>query len=199
MAPKKIAQTVLTEGKFYTISAANGKVVEVADYNIDNGAKIQLMDNANFEWQQWNFVAAGDGVYRIQNRFTGKMMDLALGGVVEGTWLHQWGRTSGLSQCWALEPTRSGRTRIRNVLADKYIDLVGMNTSNGAQAQIWNYVSGGNQEWNLVRVDPDTAQTNARAEEKRDPEPTPSQRKHQNGLVRKLNNAGKGRASRKGQ
>ena len=51
MAPrKKIAQTVLTEGKFYTISAANGKVVEVADYNIDNGAKIQLMDNANFEW-----------------------------------------------------------------------------------------------------------------------------------------------------
>ena len=53
MAPKKIAQTVLTEGKFYTISAANGKVVEVADYNIDNGAKIQLMDNANFEWQQW--------------------------------------------------------------------------------------------------------------------------------------------------
>ena len=76
MAPKKIAQTVLTEGKFYTISAANGKVVEVADYNIDNGAKIQLMDNANFEWQQWNFVAAGDGVYRIQNRYTGKRMDL---------------------------------------------------------------------------------------------------------------------------
>ena len=76
MAPKKIAQTVLTEGKFYTISAANGKVIEVADYNIDNGAKIQLMDNANFEWQQWNFVAAGDGVYRIQNRFTGKK-DLA--------------------------------------------------------------------------------------------------------------------------
>ena len=56
MAPKKIAQTVLTEGKFYTISAANGKVVEVADYNIDNGAKIQLMDNANFEWQQWNLI-----------------------------------------------------------------------------------------------------------------------------------------------
>ena len=75
MAPKKIAQTVLTEGKFYTISAANGKVIEVADYNIDNGAKIQLMDNANFEWQQWNFVAAGDGVYRIQNRFTGKMRE----------------------------------------------------------------------------------------------------------------------------
>ena len=86
MTPKKkVSQTVLTDGKFYTISAANGKVVEVADYNIDNGAKIQLWDNVNAEWQQWNFVAAGDGVYRIQNRFTGKMLDLDCGGVSDGT------------------------------------------------------------------------------------------------------------------
>ena len=35
-----------------------------------------------------------------------------------------------------------------------------------------------------------------RAGEAKDPQPTPSQRKHQNDLVRKLNNAGQGRASR---
>ena len=46
-AKKKIAQTVITEGKYYTINAANGKVVEVADYNIENGAKIQLWDDAS--------------------------------------------------------------------------------------------------------------------------------------------------------
>ena len=172
--------------------------MEVKNFNTENGATIRLWDYAGHPWQQWKFVDAGDGRWRIENRFTGKMIDLALGGVVEGTWLHQWSRTSGLSQCWALEPTRGGRTRIRNVLADKYIDLVGMNTANGAQAQIWNYVSGGNQEWNLVRVDADAKQTFARPEEARDPEPTPSQRKHQNDLVRKLNNAGKGRAARKG-
>ena len=44
MAPKKIAQTVLTEGKFYTISAANGKVIEVADYNIDNLSLIHISE-----------------------------------------------------------------------------------------------------------------------------------------------------------
>ena len=99
MAPrKKVAQTVLTDGKFYTISAANGKVVEVADYNIDNGAKIQLWDNVNAEWQQWNFVAAGDGVYRIQNRFTGKMLDLDCGGVSDGTRVHQWEGAPASSQ-----------------------------------------------------------------------------------------------------
>ena len=48
-----------------------------------------------------------------------------------------------------------------------------------------------------MRIDPDVAQTSARAEEKPDAQTTPSQRKHQNDLVRKLNNAGKGRAARK--
>ena len=170
----KASQAVILENEFYIIKAPNGKVLEVKNFNTENGAAIQLWSYAGHPWQQWQFVDAGEGRWRICNRFTGKMMDLALGGVVEGTWLHQWSRTSGLSQCWALEPTRSGRTRIRNVLADKYIDLVGMNTANGAQAQIWR-----------------------RAEEAKDPQPTPSQRKHQNDLVRKLNNAGKGRASRK--
>ena len=47
-------------------------------------------------------------------------------------------------------------------------------------------------------MDAGAKQTIARPEEARDPEPTPSQRKHQNDLVRKLNNAGKGRAARKG-
>ena len=183
----KASQVVIMEGEYYVIKSPNGKVLEVKDFNTENGAGIQLWSYAGHPWQQWQFVDAGEGRWRIQNRFTGKMIDLALGGVVEGTWLHQWSRTSGLSQCWALEPTRSGRTRIRNVLADKYIDLVGMNTANGAQAQIWNYVAGGNQEWTLERIDPDVAQTGKRAGEA----------KHQNDLVRKLNNAGKGRAGRK--
>ena len=78
MATKKIAQTVITEDKFYTIAAANGKVVEVKDYNTGNGAQIQLWDNANAEWQQWSFVRAGDGVYRIKNRFTGKMLQIPM-------------------------------------------------------------------------------------------------------------------------
>ena len=97
-AKKKIAQTVITEGKYYTINAANGKVVEVADYNIENGAKIQLWDDANAEWQQWGFVAAGDGVYRVQNRFPGKMMDR--GGSSLPTMAALRSRATWQASCW---------------------------------------------------------------------------------------------------
>ena len=100
----KASQVVIMEGEYYIIKSPNGKVLEVKDFNTENGAGIQLWSYAGHPWQQWQFVDAGEGRWRIQNRFTGKMIDLALGGVVEGTWLHQWSRTSGLSQCWALTP-----------------------------------------------------------------------------------------------
>ena len=35
---KKSAQTVIREGACYTIAAANGRVLEVADFNTENGA-----------------------------------------------------------------------------------------------------------------------------------------------------------------
>ena len=96
----KASQVVLLENEFYLIKAPNGKVLEIKNFNTENGAAIRLWDYAGHPWQQWQFVDAGEGRWRIRNRFTGKFIDLALGGVVEGTWLHQWGRTSGLSQCW---------------------------------------------------------------------------------------------------
>ena len=85
----KAAQVVLLENEYYLIKAPNGKVLEVKNFNTENGAAIRLWDYAGHPWQQWKFVDAGDGRWRIENRFTGKMIDLALGGVVEGTWLHQ--------------------------------------------------------------------------------------------------------------
>ena len=109
----KASQVVILENEFYIIKAPNGKVLEVKDFNTENGAAIQLWSYAGHPWQQWQFVDAGGGRWRIQNRFTGKVIDLALGGVVEGTWLHQWSRTNGWSQCWTLEPTRSGQTVLR--------------------------------------------------------------------------------------
>lgn len=153
MATKKIAQTVITEDKFYTIAAANGKVVEVKDYNTENGAQIQLWDNANAEWQQWSFVRAGEGVYRIKNRFTGKMMDLDCSGVTDGTHVHQWEGANASSQLWIVEPANDGRVKIKSNLAGKCLDLVNMNTENGAVLQIWADVNGDNQYW-TQRSDP---------------------------------------------
>ena len=149
---KKSAQTVIREGACYTIAAANGRVLEVADFNTENGASIRLWSYEGQPWQQWIFEEAAEGQYRIKNRFTGKVMDLAMSGVVNGTWVHQWEKTTGKSQRWEIVPADGGKAKIRNVLADKVIDLVGMRVDNGTQAQIWQDVFGENQLWSIQPV-----------------------------------------------
>ena len=149
---KRCAQTVIREGAYYTIAAANGRVLEVADFNTENGACVRLWSYEGQPWQQWSFDVAADGQYRIRNRFTGKVMDLAMSGVANGTWVHQWSQTSGAGQRWELVDAGGGKVKIRNVLADKVIDLVGMRVDNGTQAQIWQDVFGENQLWRLEPV-----------------------------------------------
>jgi hypothetical protein len=149
---KKSAQTVIRENTYYTIAAGNARVLEVADFNTENGASVQLWNYEGQPWQQWSFEVAADGEYRIRNRFTKKVMDLALSGVTNGTWIHQWTPTSGAGQRWEIVPQEGGRVKLRNVLADKVIDLVGMRAENGTQAQVWQDVFGENQLWQIAPV-----------------------------------------------
>ena len=131
---KKTSETVIVEGRFYTIASPNGRVLEVANYNPESGAAIQLWDYAGAQWQQWTFVPVGADTYRICNRFTGKAIDLCLGGTADGTWLHQWDCNTGRGQQWKLEPTEDGYVRFRSVLAGKYLDLYQAFSGNGGRA-----------------------------------------------------------------
>ena len=50
----KASQVVLSENEFYLIKAPNGKVLEVKNFNTENGAAIRLWDYAGHPWQQGN-------------------------------------------------------------------------------------------------------------------------------------------------
>ena len=101
---KKSAQTILRPDAFYTIAAANGRVLEVADFNTENGASVRLWSYEGQPWQQWQFVEAGEDEYRIKNRFTGKVMDLVDMRVENGAQAQIWQDVSGENQLWKLDP-----------------------------------------------------------------------------------------------
>ncbi len=134
----------------------------MANYNPESGAAIQLWDYAGAQWQQWTFVPVGADTYRICNRFTGKAIDLCLGGTADGTWLHQWDCNTGRGQQWKLEPTEDGYVRFRSVLAGKYLDLYQAFSGNGGRAQIWSDNEGTNQRWILKDVTDKTPSAPAR-------------------------------------
>ncbi|MCI2047147.1 MAG: RICIN domain-containing protein [Faecalibacterium sp.] len=146
---KKVAQTLIVADSYYTIANASGKVMEGMDSK-ENGAAVKLGNDAHKPTQEWSFLRVGEGVYRIRNRGTGKMLDLMMGGTADGTWLHQWEDANCSSQMWIVEPTNDGRVKLRAQMASgKCIDVVGMSSEAGARLQIWQDVNGENQLWKI--------------------------------------------------
>ena len=107
----------------------------------------------------------GDGVYRIRNRASGKLLDLTMTGTANGTWLHLWEDVGGTSQMWELCPTPEGTVRLRSSWAGgKCVDTVGMGAEAGAVLQIWQEVPGADQLWTIAEVK-DRAKRAAKTEE----------------------------------
>ena len=149
---KTVAQTVIESDHFYTIAAKTGSVIQAVE-GAANGGDIRLGKYEHKPEQEWAFVREGDGVYRIRNRASGKLIDLMMTGTANGTWLHLWEDVGGTSQMWAVEPTPAGTVRLRSSwAAGKCIDTVGLGAADGAILQIWQETPGDDQLWTIAEV-----------------------------------------------
>ena len=151
----------IDESKVYTIGTDDGKVIEIKDTNLANGAVIQLWDEWDKpkKWQLWKFEKVGKyDDYRLINQLSGKMLDLIAEGTTNGSWAHQWERTDAQSQIWFLQPTPDGKFKIMSKPCGRVLDIVGLNAEDGARLQIWDDVEGDNQHWILTEVDPESGE-----------------------------------------
>ena len=150
---KTVAQTVIEADHFYTIAAHTGNVIQAVEGTKEAGT-VRLGKYEHKPEQEWSFIRVGDGVYRIRNRASGKLLDLTMTGTANGTWLHLWEDVGGTSQMWELCPTPEGTVRLRSSWAGgKCVDTVGMGAAVGTVLQIWQEVSGaGDQLWTIAEV-----------------------------------------------
>lgn len=150
---KSVAQTVIEADRFYTIAAHTGNVIQAVEGSKDGGT-VRLGKYDHKPEQEWSFVREGDGVYRIRNRASGKLLDLTMTGTANGTWLHLWEDVGGTSQMWKVEHTPEGTVRLRSSWAGgKCVDTVGIGAAVGAVLQIWQEVpGGGDQLWVISEV-----------------------------------------------
>ena len=162
---KTVAQTVIEADHFYTIAAHTGNVIQAVEGTKEAGT-VRLGKYEHKPEQERAFVREGDGLYRIRNRASGKLIDLMMTGTANGTWLHLWEDVGGTSQMWKMEPTPAGTVRLRSMwAAGKCIDTVGMGTADGAVLQIWQETAGEDQLWTISEVK-DRAKHAPKAEEK---------------------------------
>ena len=82
---KTVAQTVIGADHFYTIAAHTGNVIQAVE-GVKGAGTVRLGKYEHKPEQEWSFIRVGDGVYRIRNRASGKLLDLTMTGTANGTW-----------------------------------------------------------------------------------------------------------------
>ena len=162
---KTVAQTVIGADHFYTIAAHTGNVIQAVE-GVKGAGTVRLGKYEHKPEQEWSFIRVGDGVYRIRNRASGKLLDLTMTGTANGTWLHLWEDVGGTSQMWKLEHTPEGTVRLRSSWAGgKCVDTVGMGAEVGAVLQIWQEVPGGGDQLWVISEVKDRVKRAAKAEQ----------------------------------
>jgi hypothetical protein len=90
--------------------------------------------------------------YEIQGVDSGKCLDVAGAGTVDGTDVQLWDCHKGGAQQFKLEDQGSGYFRLRNTNSDKCLEISGSSTVNGGQIKIWTCGTGANQKFRVTEA-----------------------------------------------
>jgi lysophospholipase L1-like esterase len=97
-----------------------------------------------------NGVAGKNGTYSLQNRNSGKYMDVAGGNAADGANILQWTGTGNTNQQFTLTDVGDGAYRVNNVATGKGVDVAGGSFNNAANVLQWTYGGAANQKFILI-------------------------------------------------
>ncbi len=92
------------------------------------------------------------GWFRLVNRQSGKVLDVAGPSNADGANIHQWTSLGSFSQQWRFAPAGDGSYKIINRFSGKLPDTAGGAWVNGANVQQWADVGSPQQQWWLQPV-----------------------------------------------
>ncbi|RDI70013.1 family 43 glycosylhydrolase [Halopelagius longus] len=91
-----------------------------------------------------------DGIYRIANENSGKLLEVADAGTADGDNVRQWSNSGCACQRWWVEYVGGGEYRIVNQNSNRALDVTDGSTANGASLQQWGWWTGPSQKWEIV-------------------------------------------------
>jgi pectate lyase len=149
-APAANAVTIDTNAWYVIVSRHSGKAVDVYNLSTADGAPINQWARNDGNWQQWQFVDAGSGYYKLRSRHSGKVLELP--NAQDGTQLVQNADNGTTRQHFAVRDTDSGYVKFLNRHSGKALDLWEWSTADGGKISQFADLGGWNQQWQLVAV-----------------------------------------------
>jgi len=151
-APPSTAATIDTGATYVLVNRQSGKALDVYDRATDDGARITQWTRHGGTNQQWRFVDAGGGYYRVRSVLSGKVLDVEGRSTADGARVVQWSENGGTNQQFRVEDT-GGYVRLVARHSGKAVEVQNASTADGANVVQYTDWNGANQQWQLVRVD----------------------------------------------
>ncbi|OXM64736.1 non-reducing end alpha-L-arabinofuranosidase family hydrolase [Amycolatopsis vastitatis] len=147
------AATVDTTAWYVLLNRNSGKALDVNGASTTDGANLIQWTRTNATNQQFQFVDAGGGNYKLRARHSGKLADVLGASTADGAAVVQWTDNGGANQQFSLADAGSGYVRLVNRNSGKVADVQGASTADGAGVVQVSSAAGNDQQWQLVQVD----------------------------------------------
>ncbi|WP_454853883.1 non-reducing end alpha-L-arabinofuranosidase family hydrolase [Promicromonospora soli] len=147
------AATVDPTAWYVLLNRNSGKALDVSGVSTADGALLHQWTRTNANNQQFQFIDAGDGYYKIKARHSGKVLDVSNWSTADGAAIHQWTDHGGTNQQFRLADSTDGHVRLINRNSNKAVEVQNAATNDGAGVVQYSDWGGSNQQWQLVRVD----------------------------------------------
>ncbi|MBO3739199.1 RICIN domain-containing protein [Actinoplanes flavus] len=144
------AATVNTAAWYVFVNRNSGKAMDVYNLATNAGAGIAQYTRNDGNWQQWQFVDAGSGYYKIRSRHSGLFLELP--NATDGTQLIQNTDNGTTRQQFTLKDSDSGYVRFLNRHSGKAVEVWEHSTADGAKVAQYADLGNPNQQWQMVQV-----------------------------------------------
>ena len=148
--PPASAATVDTSASYVVVNRHSGKAMDLYDWSTAENAPVNQWTRNDLAVQQWQFVDAGGGFYKVRSRHSGKVLELPAGG--DGTQLVQSTDRSSATQQFRLQDSAGGFVRFVNRQWNKVVDVWQWSTADGGRLAGYADLDGANQQWQLIRL-----------------------------------------------
>jgi lysophospholipase L1-like esterase len=150
LAPEAEAATIDPSASYVLVSRHSGKAIDVNGGSTSDGAAIVQWTRSDAANQQFQFVDAGGGFYRLRAGHSGKVIDVSSN--ADGADVVQRTASSATSQQFRVVDTDSGYVKLINRSSGKALDLWGWSTANGGRISQYTDSGGANQQWQLIKT-----------------------------------------------
>ncbi|MBI5916085.1 MAG: HYR domain-containing protein [Bacteroidetes bacterium] len=148
------SECLFDPNKCYRIVAKHsGKALKLKNGSNNNG---DLVVQATFDQavahNRWKFENLGNGLFKIVNVQSGKVLDVSGASMADGANIQQWSYGGGDNQKWKVMDQGGGEFRIEAKHSGKVLDIYGGSTADNAQAIQWPWHGGDNQRFYIQEV-----------------------------------------------